>query len=85
MCLKYKEHHQIMTLNITDVNRIAWSLADIAAATGLSQNFLRYEVRRGNLRTRKFGRRVLVTDEDLRKYIETGSNGAKTGFPGARI
>lgn len=53
--------------------RIAWSLADISEATGLSMGFLRNEVRRGALPIRKFGRRVLVLDEDLKIYLENGS------------
>lgn len=49
--------------------RIAWSLAEISSATGLSRGFLRKEARRGTLTTRKFGRRVLVLNEDLKKYL----------------
>jgi len=64
-----------MNINVTENIRMAWSLADIARATGLSVNFLRYEVRRGNLIVRRFGRRVLVGDQELRRYLETGSLG----------
>lgn len=66
-----------MELSITNNNRIAWSLSEISTVTGLSVNFLRYEVRRGNLAIRRFGRRVLVRDEDLRSYIANGSNGSQ--------
>ncbi len=61
--------------NVTQ--KIAWSLNDISEATGLSVNFLRYEVRRGYLKTRNFGRRVLVLDADLQRYMESGSEGGK--------
>ena len=54
--------------------KVAWSLADISQATGLSMGFLRNDARRGALRIRKFGRRVLVRDEDLREYLNKGSN-----------
>lgn len=57
--------------------RIAWSLADIAKQTGLSLGFLRNEVRGARLPVRKFGRRVLVLDEDLRRYLAEGSNAGK--------
>jgi hypothetical protein len=67
----------MQTTKVVTDNRIAWSLAEISRATGLSVNFLRYEERRGNLTTVKFGRRVLVRDEDLRKYIELGSSGGR--------
>jgi excisionase family DNA binding protein len=53
--------------------RIAWSLAEIAKQTGLSLGFLRNEVRAAHLPIRKFGRRVLVLDEDLRTYLVRGS------------
>lgn len=67
-----------MNISITAHKRIAWSLADISEQTGLSVNFLRYEVRRGNLPTRKFGRRVLVKSEDLQSYIDGGSVGGSS-------
>ena len=60
------------TTGITQT-KIAWSLAEISEAIGLSQGFLRNEVRRGNLLTKKFGRRVLVMDGELRRYLEEGS------------
>ncbi len=55
--------------------RIAWSLTDIANQTGLSLGFLRNEVKAGRLPVRKFGRRVLVLDESLRRYLDEGSDG----------
>lgn len=70
-----------MTLSITQQQKITWSLSDISEVTGLSVNFLRYEVKRGNLAVRKFGRRVLVRDEDFRSYVDTGSDGARTSEP----
>jgi excisionase family DNA binding protein len=54
-------------------SRVAWSLTEIAEATGLSIGFLRNDVRRGALPTRKFGRRILVLDEDLKAYLYNGS------------
>ena len=54
--------------------RVAWSLREIANATGLSLGFLRNEVRRGVLRVKRFGRRVLVLDEDLKVYLSEGSH-----------
>lgn len=55
--------------------RLTWGLAEIADSTGLSVAFLRNEVRAGRLPVRKFGRRVLVKDEDLKTYLERGSVG----------
>lgn len=53
--------------------RLAWSLAQISILTDLSVGFLRNEVRAGRLVARKFGRRVLIRDEDLRDYLKRGS------------
>jgi excisionase family DNA binding protein len=53
-------------------SRIAWSIAEISEATGLSLGFLRNDVRRGVLRIKRFGRRVLVLDSDLRAYLNQG-------------
>lgn len=61
-----------MQTNVT-AQRIAWSLREISDATGLSLGFLRNDVRRGTLPIRKFGRRVLVLDDDLKTYLSKGS------------
>ena len=61
------------------IERIAWSLAEISKATGLSLGFLRNDVRRGALATRKFGRRILVLDKDLRTYLANGSGKNQEG------
>ena len=53
--------------------RMAWGLGEISEFTGLSLAFLRNEVRAGRLPVRRFGRRVLVKDEDLKAYLDEGS------------
>lgn len=53
--------------------RLAWGLREVSNATGLSVPFLRAEVRAGRLPIRRFGRRVLVRDEDLKAYLSHGS------------
>lgn len=55
------------------VPRLAWGLSEVSNATGLSVPFLRAEVRAGRLPVRRFGRRVLVRDEDLKAYLMNGS------------
>lgn len=60
-----------MEANVT-TQRIAWSIAEISASTGLSLGFLRNEVRRGALPIKKFGRRVLVLETDLKNYLTEG-------------
>lgn len=57
--------------------KMAWSINEIATSTGLSPAFIRGDIRRGLLLTRKFGRRVVVLDRDLRNYLDNGSEGRK--------
>ena len=60
----------------TTTPRIAWSLAEISVLTGLSLGYLRNEQRSGRLPIKKFGRRVVVLDQDLRAYLTRGSEPA---------
>ena len=55
------------------LQRLAWGLSEVSESTGLSVAFLRTEVRAGHLPVRRFGRRVLVRDEDLKNYLWRGS------------
>lgn len=57
----------------TTLPRLAWGLIEVSECTGLSVAFLRAEVRAGRLPVRRFGRRVLVRDEDLKDYLLRGS------------
>jgi excisionase family DNA binding protein len=59
--------------------RMAWGLSEIAESTGLSVEFLRAEVRAGRLPIRRFGRRVLVKNDDLETYLNRGSEGNRGG------
>jgi hypothetical protein len=61
------------------LQRLAWGLSDISGSTGLSVAFLRAEVRAGRLPVRRFGRRVLVRDEDLKVYLLHGSKRESEG------
>jgi excisionase family DNA binding protein len=58
---------------LTSLPRLAWGLSEVSECTGLSVAFLRAEVRAGRLPVRRFGRRVLVRDEDLKAYLSGGS------------
>lgn len=58
---------------LTTLQRLAWGLSEVSECTGLSVAFLRAEVRAGRLPVRRFGRRVLVRDEDLKTYLSNGS------------
>jgi hypothetical protein len=58
---------------MTEVNsarkRLAYGLAELSGATGLSLGLLRREVKDGNLRARRVRRRLLVTSEDWSAYL----------------
>jgi excisionase family DNA binding protein len=58
--------------------RLARSIPEIAEATGLSIPFLRLKAKKGELRVRHIGRRVLVLEEDLRAFLE-GTDGKASG------
>ena len=64
-----------MIETINETKKIAYSVEEISEKTSLSKAFLRLEIRRGKLKIKRFGRRVLIRDEDLREYIENGSDG----------
>lgn len=57
--------------------KIAYSIEEISEQTSLSKAFLRLEIKRGKLKIKRFGRRVLICDEDLREYIKNGSDGGQ--------
>ena len=69
-----------MIETITDKTKLAYSVEEIAEQTSLSKAFLRLEIKRGKLKIRRFGRRVIIRDEDLRDYIANGSDGAIIGL-----
>jgi excisionase family DNA binding protein len=54
-------------------DRLAYSLDEVANLAGLSVSFLRLEVARGRLRASRAGRRVLVSANELRSYLEPGT------------
>ena len=72
----------VMRENIT--NKLAWRLAEIFKATGISISQLRNEARRGALVVRRRGRMVYVLDEDLRRYLE-GETEVKTEGEGCDV
>ncbi len=55
-------------------NRFSYGLIEVSEMTGLSTAFLRKEARAGNLKTRKFGARRLVLNEDLTTYLKGETN-----------
>jgi excisionase family DNA binding protein len=51
------------------VDKIAYGIPELAAAWGVSEGFLRLEIRRGKLNFFRAGRRLLIPKEDLDRYM----------------
>ncbi len=62
------ELHEKQNASVT--LRLAYSVEEISEQTTLSKAFLRNEIRAGRLKVKKFGRRVLVLNEDLQAYLK---------------
>lgn len=56
-------------------NKLAWTLREVSEATGLSLPFLRKEVKDLRLIAKRFGRRVVILESDLKNYLLQGSVG----------
>ncbi len=52
-------------------NKLSFSLDELAFLSSLSKEFLRKEIRAGNLIAKKFGARILVMAEDWRLYTDS--------------
>ena len=58
-----------MIQSVTREKKIAYSVEEAAEQTTLSKSHIRNEIRDGNLKARKIGRRVLILNEDLQNYL----------------
>ena len=55
--------------NVTN-NKLAYSVEEISEQTTLSKAFLRNEIRAGNLKVKRCGRRVLILKDDFMNYLD---------------
>jgi len=55
--------------NVSHSGRLAWPLVDLAYELGVSVPFLRLEISRGRLKPARLGRRVVVPDDEVRRYL----------------
>jgi excisionase family DNA binding protein len=53
--------------------RLAYSVAEVAKATGLSRDLLYDEMRAGRLAYLKIGRRRIITRQQLDDFLATGA------------
>ncbi|HVN91542.1 MAG TPA: excisionase family DNA-binding protein [Candidatus Binataceae bacterium] len=49
--------------------KIGWTVEELAKSLSVSVPFLRLEIKRGRLRAVHFGRRVVLFDKDVRRYL----------------
>jgi excisionase family DNA binding protein len=58
-----------MSQNTIETGRRAHTIEQMCALTGIGRDGVYAAIRDGRLVARKFGRRTLVTDEDLRQFL----------------
>jgi excisionase family DNA binding protein len=58
-----------MLQNIRETGRRAHTIAETCALTGLGRDSIYSAIRSGRLLARKFGRRTVITDDDLRQFL----------------
>ena len=64
----------------TVTGRRAYSVPELSRQYPVSIGFLRGEIRRGAIRVRRFGRRVLILKEDWESYLaRTAASGTGAG------
>jgi excisionase family DNA binding protein len=63
----------------TSVTRKAWSPREVAETTGTSLSFIRKEIRNGGILAVNAGRRLLVSNDELDRYIAEGSRKQEGG------
>ena len=52
--------------------RAGYSVREVAGQYGVSEPFVRLEIKRGNLRASKLGRRVVIPIDAVEEWIENG-------------
>jgi excisionase family DNA binding protein len=51
------------------VPKIGWTIEELARSLSVSVPFLRLEIKRGRLRAAHLGRRVVLFDSEVRRYL----------------
>ena len=60
----------MITIQPQVTGRAAYSIAEVCANTGLGRDTIYGAIRAGRLIARKLGRRTIITDSDLRRFLE---------------
>jgi excisionase family DNA binding protein len=56
--------------------KLGWTLGELARSLSVSVPFLRLEVKRGRLKAAHLGRRVVLLDTDVQRYLAEASDRA---------
>jgi len=63
-----------MQENVTNPeNKMFFSINEMAAITSISVGMLRKEIKAGKLKTRRAGRKILISKSDLMDYLDNES------------
>jgi excisionase family DNA binding protein len=54
--------------------KLAWTLPQLAQSLGVSVPFIRLEIKRGRLRAAHLGRRVVLLDLEVRRYLTAATD-----------
>ena len=58
--------------------KLDWTLDELARSLGVSVPFIRLEVKRGRLRAAHLGRRVVVLDTEVHRYLAQASDAGRS-------
>lgn len=73
----------VINRNAGQNERLAISLEDAAWRLSVSPSFLRLEITRGSIRPVRLGRRVLISEAEIDRYVADNTVNA-VGGPGAK-
>jgi excisionase family DNA binding protein len=59
------------TIQPSVTGRAAYSIVEVCARTGLGRDIVYTAIRSGRLIARKLGRRTLITERDLQRFLES--------------
>lgn len=61
-------------IHSANAERRARSITEACEELGVSRNFLMSQIRQGLLRARRFGRRVIILNEDFETYLDSAES-----------
>ena len=75
--LTLKQQEEVTT------SKLGWRIPTLAQALDVSPNFLRKEIKNGNLKARNLGRCVVVLTQDLNEYLKGNDENKKAALEAA--